>query len=407
LPKSENNESLHDSKTSYPQDGVTDEKTDNVTLRRSRTAIVRARSRPDVRSKDIKDEEEKHFKLIESLALKTGRTDDSNRARPASEIESNGKTRSQVARARSCVDRSMVSRSIDSRIPVRSEKIASGFTRKDSSETENGESETQSKPKRAVRLSRQSAIRTEGSEIRSKLQNKTAGEKASEKSEVELAKQSESIPRESRSRRVGIVANENNVTDKNNSSSADESVNKQEVTSFERENTSRRREFRQVINRPILRSRSEVRPEMRPVKGSHNLPVDFEHNNLDHLDDKHVIVPPPEFRDPDDNITPTNETNSLSFDNESVPDVIKTSRAEFKVVDFLHVSWKTECPRQDPTNNSNPCSDCRPFPSVSTFITTPLFLGAHHRIQYCFKGTCLQMSTQKIKINLEISVLRY
>ena len=383
LAKSENNESVHNGKTSNPQDKVTDtdEKTvDNVTLRRSRTAIVRARSRPDIQVKDIRDEEEKHFQFIESRASNK----ENERTRPASEIELSSKTRSQISRARSCVDRSLVSRSVDSKIPVRSEKVGTGISRRDSSETENGENETQSKPKRAVRLSRQSAIRTEGSEIRSKLQNKTAEQKVNEKSE-EYGKSSESTltskPRESRNRRVGVVANESKVTDINKSSTGDESVLKQDVTSSsERQNTSRRREFKQVTSRPILRSRSEVRPEMRPVKGSHNLPVDFEHNNLDHSDDKHVIVPPLEFRDPDNNVTPTNETNSFVTDNESIPDVIKTSRAEFKVVDLLHVSWKTECTRQDPTNNSNPCSDCRPCPSVSTLITSPTLNGAYHLI---------------------------
>ena len=49
-----------------------------------------------------------------------------------------------------------------------------------------------------------------------------------------------------------------------------------------------------------------------------------------------------------------------------IPDVIKTAHSQLKVMDLLHVSWKSECPRaKDDTNSSNTCSDCRP-PSVST-----------------------------------------
>ncbi|KAL4234388.1 actin binding [Mactra antiquata] len=342
-----------------------------TTVRRSRTAVIRARTRPESSGQRVKEEDEL-FKVIEQ----PGRTPEAVHRpeirRSASEVSFDRQARGQVIRARNHLRRPISSRagSIEDKNSVDAENIDNNNASNKTLQREN--SDTDGSTKRGVRLTRQSAIRTERPDVQSKLPVKTnssVSEHRNDDDNESKVSRSDNLTSRVRVRRSGVVSpgnnsltNENRQTSDSNSDNSEKLV-KSDVTptNDDTQRTPRRHEFRQV--RPLMRSRSEVRPT-KPVKGSHNLPVDFEHNNIDHADDKHVIIPPPEFRDPED--VPDSSTNDSNTDTacdvDDIPDVIKTSRAEFKIVDLLHVSWKSECTRVDHTNQSNPCPDCRPSP---------------------------------------------
>ncbi|XP_052269453.1 uncharacterized protein LOC127870919 isoform X2 [Dreissena polymorpha] len=238
-----------------------------------------------------------------------------------------------------------------------------------------------SKPKKSVRLSRQVAVRTERSDIRLRIPIKPVHD---EQHTVDT----EQNQIESKARRIGVftqdnlskvkVENTENVSEsekslvKNSTSSKTEILQaKQEVTSSKQEvmsqnnaTTFHRPEFRPL--RRVMRSSSEVRPrfETKPVKGSHNLSVDFENHSNGDSPDKHVLSPPPEFRDPVDSDATSSSTDpDLKVEStiDNIPDVIKTSKAEFKVADLLHVSWKCDASPEHLATNSSPTSSTSDF----------------------------------------------
>lgn len=378
---------------------ITNSNTDGAIVRRSRSGVVRARSRPEItlrsRQLSLRQKEEEQFKLIENVGKSETDFSDTNkvsrsvsyRERPTSALDS--KTQTKIAEMRARTSGRPSSRLVLSKTR-QIEKLTEGNG--DSIEkdevTEKGESDTNTgvpvRPKREVKLSRQLAVRTD----RGRVKVNDGAEIA--RIDTNIDKDDSVKSREMRPRRFGVVSRDRfsseTATDaavsqksrgKTEGSSAApkeevSSLQSGESSSNEKEEEVPRRAFRPV--RPVIRSRSEVRPrpEVKPLKGSHNLPVDFENNNLDHSVDKLVIIPPPEFRDPVDSEDSSDKLDSdstISGDIGDIPDVIKTSKAEFKVADLLHVSWQCETTPIDspPTNTSNSSTDFRIPATVSTF----------------------------------------
>lgn len=373
---------------------VSTDSSDGPSVRRSRTSIVRARSRPEVnvRSRNLvlKEKEEENFKLIEN-AGKVGASNSAQvsktvsfRERPVSAFESRQQSRPSATRLKS--EPRPASRLVLSTAKSDSDKSTrmkgmdtdtSGEVKSNSEQTEL-DSDSPLRSRREVKLSRQSAIRTERPDVKERIQQKSETDKDI----------NDVTPRESRIRRVGVVSREirrtsessldkterrKSATEKMVATRQETSLARQEVSSSENEEHSSRSLFKPV--RPVIRSRSEVRPrpEVKPLKGSHNLPVDFENNDLDNSVDKLVIIPPPEFRDPVDSEESPEKVDSDSTigDIGDIPDVIKTSKAEFKVADLLHVSWQCETTpvETSSSNMSNPATDFRIPATVSTSYT--------------------------------------
>lgn len=271
----------------------------------------------------------------------------------------------------------------------------------------------ESKPRREVKLSRQSAIRTERKDLRLPL---------NEKSEI-LVKDGSHVQSEiyTRSRKLGVVSD----SDSQEKPSAMREVNDKVDQTKAKPVTAVRTRHRVAFNedepkqsadetdnasagsRPVkisrskseirvkgeiqdvprtlpetdlrlkgqLRSRSENRPlvsrsENRPVKGLHYLDMtdmtETTNNNVDL--GKGRLSPVPSSSDEKllngDDVS--SEESGTTFD--GLSRAIKEI-SQLNVTDLLHVSWKSECPRKE-TNNSSPCSDCRPV-SVSILTLLP------------------------------------
>ncbi|WAR11786.1 SPIR1-like protein, partial [Mya arenaria] len=362
------------------------ESSEENSVPKSRIGIIRARSRPEISNTKsrrllIKQEEEKFFRKIESVrkgektdsalsrteshrerpASELGMARRSERERPATELDFNrqSRMREHIIRARSGQRAPIISRHSTGELQTMKDGVKAASERQ-SGVVDRVEGD-KDMAKKTVRLSRQSAIRTERSDIRLKIPTKPVSDESD----------SEAKPKETRLRRVGVVAKTDSMSDENNSNSEPQhsqvketlpkqTVPKNDVEESQKDNAAKERvrsaarhEFKQV--RRVIRSSSEVRlrPEVKPLKGSHNLPVDLENHHLNEIPNQLVIIPPPEFRDPVDahhsgsnnTINGVETTDGVQHEPCEIPEVIKTSKAEFKVADLLHHKWQNpiEC----------------------------------------------------------------
>ena len=361
----------------------------------SKVGIVRARSRPEINSSMksrrmlIREEEEKIFRKIESVrkgersqsavtrsesqrvrpASVAGITRSVDRERPATELDFNRQSaiRANIIRARSGQRAPVIARhNMQTSLKESDTDHQANENKKieDSKPTDQDES-----PKRNVKLSRQSAIRTERSDIRLKIPAKPVSES-----------DDDSKPKDSRLRRIGVVTRD--ARDLNDGSSVSKTESQNSKTDPASDSNSSRCESpdrvcstAQLEVRPlrrVTRSSSEVRPRSEVIGVKVTAGGHF--GNTDHHSDQqqHVIIPPPEFRDSEHSKGNHDDAEDtyLDLDLGEIPETIKTSKAEFKVSDLLHVSWACDSSPEDVETNPLSTSFRIPLPVSSRLYTT-------------------------------------
>ena len=414
--------------------------------RKQRPAIIRARSKPEIRTAGL---------VVKSDNFET-EVKHSARERPVSELDFRRPFSSRIPRAlstRSKSEKQLFSTSLDESNDLNKERQISGgrtVTTENKEQhipdtTSNSEKQNESKsrrnvkvdpkeaqhwglieskPKREVKLSRQSAIRSERKDVRltqkehgensmmgdidtqtdqksrksgvstSHIKDQSVEMRLNDHSEVGTKSDiSESLVKE---KEIGKSAHDKpqvKIRTRQrvafNDSESKQSVNEHESQSASnkpiRSITRSKSEVRPrpevkdisgpaaVQHRPEIRLRSE-KPEMRsrsPVRGLHFLDkvdsVEKTNDSAVSIRERLNVSPVPS-PNKDKDISEADcaiEGSSSTFG--GLSSAIK-GLSQLNVTDLLHVSWKSDCPRKD-TNNSSPCSDCRPIP-VS--ITNPL-----------------------------------
>ena len=442
LPRQPRHLSLQENHSEHVQ------KEQEVTMQTKRTykqrpGIIRARSKPEIRPSDL---------VVKSDSFDS-ESRNQGRERPVSEIDFRHASSSHISRAlseRSRSERQLVSASHDEtnetevqkRFAV-SESLRSDLGTKHTADSGDyklnkalsntvSESKTrrkvifgpkedlhwgviESKPKREVKLSRQSAIRSARKDVTS----------VSDK-DVNVMKDDNQTQSDARSRKVGVpskpIAGDQALEMKNvkssqeemkaqiqHSSNIDPSNKRTEVRTRHRvafNDTEQKQSIDETDNirpaRVVARSRSEVRPrqeveqqrpllnsglevrprsevrsrsENRPVRGLHYLDRS---NNIDKLNktadlEREGTAVSPEHTPVDEKLVNGEDDGAIGDSSSPFGGLTSAIKglSQLNVTDLLHVSWKSDCPRKD-TNNSSPCSDCRPIP-VS--ILTHFFLS--------------------------------
>ena len=349
--------------------GKSDEQTRTI---RQRPSIIRARSRQEINTSHLKSEEEKHFEIIErtkpSLDLDQNQSENVFKKPVGTRVVKTLSMRTKVDLFTKN-DNTQQNLSNETDVKLADEVTEEGHGYKETRESENY-------GRRSSRLTRQTAIRTGRTDLRKVFSRSATVDSASDRTE-------------NRFKQVGGISNDKNVTPGQEKDSKDKLTvendsdknvepssmhTSSDSTNIEKKTGSRL--SRPV--RPVIRSRSEVRPrsEVKPLKGSHDLSAEVEKRlskNSDNESNKSHVTFSDAVQNSDsvDSFTSKNHDfeandNDLEDIDHTVPEVIQTSRSEFKVKDLLHVSWKSECPRESTNHDPNAsCSACRPLP-VST-----------------------------------------
>ena len=387
-------------------------KEQEVTLRdkvshRQRPAIIRARSKPEIRPTD--------------LVVKSDNFESENRnairERPVSEIDFRRVSRSHIPRplsVRSNSERQLVHTSIDEtnesevlkRLAAKEDSKsdleikhssdssvtkAPGFAALESKAKRKVISDPkedqhwgiiETKPKREIKLSRQSAIRSERKEVSKLSSNETTVNSRKDKQVVEKNTGGEQIEKKTRQRVAFNDTELRQSIDETDQSSA--SIRPGRIIARSRSEVRPRsenvegymdqqRQLEHVGSRLRPRSEMRSRSENRPVKGLHYLDRTNSAENLNESAEfgRDRSAMSPVHSTGEDNLVNGEEDGAIGESSSPFGGLASAIKglSKLNVTDMLHVSWKSDCPRKE-TNNSSPCSDCRPIPvSILTYTS--------------------------------------